>query len=40
MKLSRRGFLQGAGAGVLLAGTAQAGSIKHFKGYPDRTGLL
>jgi Fe-S-cluster-containing dehydrogenase component len=40
MKLSRRGFLHGAGAGVLLAGTAQAGSTKHFKGYPERTGLL
>jgi formate dehydrogenase iron-sulfur subunit len=40
MSTSRRGFLKGVAAGTLVAGTAKAGSTKHFGGYPGRYGLL
>jgi Fe-S-cluster-containing dehydrogenase component len=40
MSISRRGFIQGAGIAVLAAGTAKAGSVKHFSGHPGRMGLL
>ena len=43
MSVSRRGFLKGlatGAAGTLVAGTAKAGSTKHFEGHPGRFGLL
>jgi len=40
MTISRRGFLGGLAAGTLAAGAARAGAHKHFKGHPDRLGLL
>ena len=42
MSMSRRGFLGSlaAGAGALSAGAADAGTTKHFEGYPGRYGLL
>jgi Fe-S-cluster-containing dehydrogenase component len=40
MTISRRGFIQGVGLGVLAAGTAKAGGSQHFAGYPGRMGLL
>jgi Fe-S-cluster-containing dehydrogenase component len=40
MSISRRGFLGVLGGAVAAAGTAEAGSAKHFGGYPDRLGLL
>lgn len=40
MSVSRRGFIKGAALGTLVAGTARAGAVKHFAGYPDRMGLL
>jgi Fe-S-cluster-containing dehydrogenase component len=39
MSISRRGFL-GVLGGAVAAGTVEAGSHKHFGGYPDRLGLL
>jgi Fe-S-cluster-containing dehydrogenase component len=40
MSISRRGFIKGAAVGTLVVGTAKAGAVKHFAGYPDRMGLL
>ncbi len=40
MTVSRRGFIGGAVGAALGAGTAEAGTIKHFDGYPGRYGLL
>jgi formate dehydrogenase iron-sulfur subunit len=40
MSISRRKFVTGVAAGTLVASTAQAGSVKHFPGYPGRRGLL
>ena len=42
MSVSRRGFLGGliGGAGALAAGSADAGTVKHFEGWPGRYGLL
>ncbi len=40
MSISRRGFIKGAAIGTLFAGTAKAGGVEHFKGYPGRYGLL
>ncbi len=43
MSVSRRkflGWLGAAGAGVISGGVANAGSNKHFKGYPDSLGVL
>jgi Fe-S-cluster-containing dehydrogenase component len=40
MSVSRRGFLEGAIGTALAAGTAEAGTARHFSGYPGRYGLL
>jgi formate dehydrogenase iron-sulfur subunit len=40
MSVSRRGFIGGAVGTALAAGTARAGTVKHFGGYPGRYGLL
>jgi Fe-S-cluster-containing dehydrogenase component len=40
MTTTRRGFIGGAIGAALTAGTAEAGSAKHFEGYPGRYGLL
>lgn len=42
MSVSRRGFIGGlaGGAAALATGTAEAGTHKHFEGYPGRLGLL
>lgn len=39
MSFTRRGFLQGLALGAV-AGTAKAGSVTYFPGYPGRMGLL
>jgi Fe-S-cluster-containing dehydrogenase component len=40
MTVSRRGFVGGAIGAALGAGAAEAGTVKHFEGYPGRYGLL
>jgi formate dehydrogenase iron-sulfur subunit len=40
MSISRRGFIQGAAVGTLVASTAKAGAVKDFPGHPGRMGLL
>jgi formate dehydrogenase iron-sulfur subunit len=40
MSISRRGFIGGAAAAALATGTAEAGTVKKFEGYPGRYGLL
>ena len=40
MSISRRGFIGGATAAALATGTAEAGTVKKFEGYPGRYGLL
>jgi Fe-S-cluster-containing dehydrogenase component len=40
MTTTRRGFIGGAIGAALTAGTTEAGSAKHFDGYPGRYGLL
>lgn len=40
MSVSRRGFIGGAVGTALAAGTAGAGTVKQFDGYPGRYGLL
>ncbi len=40
MTVSRRGFVGGAVGAMLGAGAVEAGTIKHFDGYPGRYGLL
>jgi Fe-S-cluster-containing dehydrogenase component len=40
MSISRRGFIGGATAAALAAGTVEAGTAKKFEGHPGRYGLL
>ncbi len=40
MSFSRRGFVGGAIGALIGSSTAEAGTIKHFEGYPGRYGLL
>lgn len=40
MTVSRRGFVGGAVGAMLGTGAAEAGTVKHFDGYPGRYGLL
>ena len=40
MTTTRRGFIGGAIGAALSAGTVEAGTTKHFEGYPGRYGLL
>ncbi len=40
MSISRRGFIGGATVAALATGTAEAGTVKKFEGYPGRYGLL
>jgi Fe-S-cluster-containing dehydrogenase component len=40
MTVSRRGFVGGAIGAALGVGAAEAGTVKHFEGYPGRYGLL
>ncbi len=40
MSISRRGFIGGAATAALATGTAEAGTVKKFEGYPGRYGLL
>jgi Fe-S-cluster-containing dehydrogenase component len=40
MSVSRRGFIGGVVGATLAAGTADAGTVKRFDGYPGRYGLL
>ena len=40
MTISRRGFIQGVGLGVLAAGSAKAAGHQRFEGYPGSMGLL
>jgi coenzyme F420-reducing hydrogenase gamma subunit len=40
MSVSRRGFIGGAIGAALGAGSAEAGTVRQFAGYPGRYGLL
>jgi len=40
MSFSRRGFIGGAVGALIGSGAAEAGTVKHFEGYPGRYGLL
>ncbi|MGD8439426.1 MAG: 4Fe-4S dicluster domain-containing protein [Holophagae bacterium] len=40
MTVTRRGFIGGAVGAAITASTADAGTVKHFEGYPGRYGLL